>query len=114
MDTHQRSISEKQFGRVYEYDDAYVVALDVRGVGGEVTVDTVGKTAIVVAEDDEERSSSGREKQSFSGNRKPTASGDSRAAPGDGDDVFESELDLPGEADRTTVNNGVLTIEIPK
>ena len=101
MDTHQRSISEKQFGRVYEYDDAYVVALDMRGVEGEVTVDTVGKTAIVVVEDSEERSSSG--------SREPSASGD-------GDDVSESEFEfeIPGEAAETSVNNGVLTIEVPK
>jgi HSP20 family molecular chaperone IbpA len=50
MNTHQRSISEKQFGRVYEYDDAYVLALDLRGTEGDITVDTVGATAIVVAD----------------------------------------------------------------
>lgn len=50
MTTHQRSLSEKQFGRVYEYDDGFVVALDLRGVGGDVSVDTVGETAIVVAQ----------------------------------------------------------------
>jgi HSP20 family molecular chaperone IbpA len=82
MDTHQRSISEKQFGRVYEYDDSYIVALDMRGVEGEVTVDTVGKTAIVVVEN--------------------------------GDDVSESEFTIPGEAAETSVNNGVLSIEVPK
>jgi HSP20 family molecular chaperone IbpA len=82
MTTHQRSFSEKQFGRVYEYDDGYVVALDLRGVGGDVTVDTVGETAIVVVEDDGE--------------------------------VAESEFDLPGEATATSVNNGVLTIEVAK
>ncbi|AEN05781.1 Hsp20/alpha crystallin family protein [Halolamina sp.] len=82
MTTHQRSISEKQFGRVYEYDDAYVVALDLRGVEGVVTVDTVGETAIVVVENNEE--------------------------------VAESEFDLPGEATSTSVNNGVLTIEVAK
>ena len=83
MTTHQRSFSEKQFGRVYEYDDSYVVALDLRGVGGDVSVDTVGQTAIVVAE----------------------------AADGE---VVESEFDLPGEATATSVNNGVLTIEVAK
>ncbi|MEF8801001.1 MAG: Hsp20/alpha crystallin family protein [Halolamina sp.] len=82
MDTHQRSISEKQFGRVYEYDDSFVVALDMRGVEGEVTVDTVGTTAIVVVEN--------------------------------GDDITESEFDLPGEAEETSVNNSVLAIEVPK
>ncbi|MFB6220198.1 MAG: Hsp20/alpha crystallin family protein [Halolamina sp.] len=50
METHQRNIGEKQFGRVYEYDDAYVLALDLRDTAGEITVDTVGTTAIVVAE----------------------------------------------------------------
>jgi len=54
MTTHQRSFSEKQFGRVYEYDDAYVVALDLRSMEGEVSVDTVGETAIVVVENDGE------------------------------------------------------------
>lgn len=82
MTTHQRSLSEKQFGRVYEYDDGYIVALDLRGVGGDVSVDTVGKTAIVVIEDDGE--------------------------------ISESEFDLPGEATATSVNNGVLTIEVAK
>lgn len=82
MDTHQRSISEEQFGRVYEYDDSYIVALDMRGVEGEITVDTVGMTAIVVVEND--------------------------------DDVSESEFEIPGEAEETTVSNGVLTIEVPK
>ena len=82
MTTHQRSLKEKQFGRVYEYDDGYVVALDLRGVGGEVTVDTVGSTAIIVVEEDGE--------------------------------VTESEFELPGEAQSTTVNNGVLTIEVAK
>lgn len=82
MSTHQRSISEKQFGRGYEYGDEYVVALDMRGVAGEVTVDTVGTTAIVVVED--------------------------------GEEVTESEFEIPGEAGETAVNNGVLTIEVPK
>jgi hypothetical protein len=82
MDTHQRSISEKQFGRVYEYDDSFVVALDMRGVEGEVAVDTVGTTAIVVVEN--------------------------------GDDITESEFDLPGDAEETTVNNSVIAIEVPK
>lgn len=83
MTTHQPKISEKQFGRVYEYDDAYVVALDLHDVEGAVSVDTVGETAIVVVETD------------------------------DGE-VAESEFDIPGEATSTSVNNGVLTIEVEK
>jgi HSP20 family molecular chaperone IbpA len=53
MTAHQRSISEKQFGRAYEYDDRYVVALDLRSETGTVSVDTVGETAIVVMEDED-------------------------------------------------------------
>jgi len=81
MTTHQRSISDQEFGRVYEYDESLVVALDLADAEGEVAVDTVGETAIVVIE---------------------------RA---DGT-TTESEFELPGEARETTVNNGVLTVEV--
>lgn len=50
MTTHQRSITDEEFGRVYEYDDSLVVALDLADAEGEVAVDTVGDTAIVVVE----------------------------------------------------------------
>lgn len=83
MDTHQRSISDEQFGRVYEYDDRYVLAFDLHGTADEISVDTVGTTAIVVAEG---------------------ADGESA----------ESQFDLPGEAEATTVQNGVLTVEVAK
>lgn len=81
MTTHQRSITDEQFGRVYEYDDSLVVALDLADAEGEVAVDTVGETAIVVVE----------------------------GADGTSD---ETEFDLPGEARESSVNNGVLTIEV--
>jgi len=81
MTTHQRSITDEQFGRVYEYDDSLVVALDLSDAEGEVAVDTVGDTAIVVVE---------------------AADGTSS----------ETELELPGEARESDVNNGVLTIEV--
>lgn len=83
MTTHQRSISEEQFGRVYEYEDNLVVALDIADAGGEVAVDTVGETAIVVVE---------------------AVDGSSN----------ETEFELPGAAQETTVNNGVLTIEVAR
>lgn len=50
MTTHQRSMDDEEFGRVYEYDESLVVALDLADAEGEVAVDTVGETAIVVAE----------------------------------------------------------------
>ncbi|MFD1565963.1 Hsp20/alpha crystallin family protein [Halolamina litorea] len=50
MTTHQRRMGDEQFGRVYEYDDSLVVALDLADAEGEVAVDTVGETAIVVVE----------------------------------------------------------------
>jgi len=50
MTTHQRSITDEEFGRVYEYDDTLVVALDLADAEGEVAVDTIGETAIVVIE----------------------------------------------------------------
>ncbi|MBP1986268.1 DUF7127 family protein [Halolamina salifodinae] len=81
MTTHQRSISDEQFGRVYEYDDSLVVVLDLADAEGEVAVDTVGETAIVVVEGTDGTSS-------------------------------ETEFALPGEAKDSTVNNGVLTIEV--
>ena len=81
MTTHQRSISDEEFGRVYEYDDSLVVALDLTDAEGEVAVDTVGETVIVVVE-----------------------------AP-DGT-VSERQFELPGEARDSTVNNGVLTVEV--
>ena len=81
MTTHQRSISDEEFGRVYEYDDSLVVALDLADAEGEVAVDTVGDTVIVVVE-----------------------------AP-DGT-ATEREFELPGEARNSTVNNGVLTVEV--
>lgn len=81
MTTHQRSISEEEFGRVYEYDDSLVVALDLTDAEGEVAVDVVGETAIVVIE-----------------------GADGTSA--------ETEFELPGEARESSVNNGVLTIEV--
>ncbi|MFW5939164.1 MAG: Hsp20/alpha crystallin family protein [Halolamina sp.] len=83
MTTHQRSVGDEQFGRVYEYDDSLVVALDLGTAEGEVAVDVVGDTAIVVIE-----------------------SADGSSA--------ETEFDLPGEAEETTVSNGVLTVEVAK
>ena len=83
MTTHQRRISDEEFGRVYEYDDSLVVALDLADAEGEVAVDTVGETAIVVVEEPDGTTS-------------------------------ESEFELPGEALSTSVNNGVLTVEVAK
>ena len=81
MTTHQRSIRDEEFGRVYEYDDSLVVALDLADAEGEVAVDTVGETAIVVVEGPEGTST-------------------------------EREVELPGEPRESSVNNGVLTIEV--
>lgn len=82
MTTHQHTARDEQFGRLYEYDDRFVVSLDLPYDDDRVDVDVVGTTAIVVVDD--------------------------------GPDALEAEFDLPGEAETVDMNNGVLTITIPK
>jgi HSP20 family molecular chaperone IbpA len=69
--------------RRYEYQDRWIVAVDIAGDIGvddeAIDVDTVGETAILVVTH--------------------------------GDESTESEFDLPGPATEATVRNGVVTIE---
>lgn len=77
-----QSIGGESLLRRYEYEDRWVIAVDLGVDDDGVAVDTVGSTAIVVIDH--------------------------------GDEVSETELDLPDTADEASVTNGVLTIEVEK
>ena len=82
MSKQQFTGRESRALRRYEYDDSYVVAVDLGGGDGSIDVDVVGETAIVVVDRDGE--------------------------------VSEAEFELPGPNGTATVNNGVLTVTVPK
>jgi HSP20 family molecular chaperone IbpA len=46
----QQYAGDERFVRQYEYDDRYVLAADLNVADGDVEVDVVGTTAIVVVE----------------------------------------------------------------
>jgi len=54
MNTAQQAGSDERIVRRYEYDDSWVLVADVGAAAGDVDVDVVGTTAIVVAEHDSE------------------------------------------------------------
>jgi hypothetical protein len=68
--------------RRYEYDSSRVLAADIGASAGDVDVDIVGTTAIVVADG--------------------------------GDEVFETEFELPGPDATVEVSNGVVTFEVDR
>lgn len=80
MDSRQHAGENEQFVRRYDYDDGWAVAADL-GVAGE----TVDVDVDVVG-------------------RTAIVVVDA------GGQVRETEFELPGDADRADVNNGVLTI----
>jgi HSP20 family molecular chaperone IbpA len=51
MNTTQRVDNDERIVRRYEYDDSWVLVADVGAAAGDIDVDIVGTTAIVVAED---------------------------------------------------------------
>ena len=83
MKRQQFAGREEQVLRRYEYDDSYVIAADLGVADGQVDVDIVGETAIVVVVE------------------------------ADGE-INEAEFELPGRDGDAAVNNGVLTITVPK
>lgn len=54
MNQHQFTGETERLLRRYEYDDRWVVAADLSAVNGDVDVDVVGTTAIVVVTHDDE------------------------------------------------------------
>ena len=54
MNTAQQTGSDGQIVRRYEYDDSWVLVADVGAAAGDIDVDVVGTTAIVVADDGSE------------------------------------------------------------
>jgi HSP20 family molecular chaperone IbpA len=54
MNTPQQTGSDGQIARWYEYDDSWVLVADVGAAAGDIDVDVVGTTAIVVADDGSE------------------------------------------------------------
>jgi len=50
MNHQQQSGENERFVRRYEYDDSWVIAADVGPATGDVDVDVVGETAIVVVD----------------------------------------------------------------
>jgi len=54
MSLQQQSGGNERFVRRYEYDDSWVIAADVGFTTGDVDVDIVGETAIVVVDNGEE------------------------------------------------------------
>ena len=54
MNTTQQTGSDGQIVRRYEYDDSWVLVADVGAAAGDVDIDTVGTTAIVVVDDGSE------------------------------------------------------------
>lgn len=51
MNTSQEAGSDGRIIRRYDYDDSWVLAADVGASAGDIDVDIVGTTAIVVADD---------------------------------------------------------------
>ncbi|MBB6645166.1 DUF7127 family protein [Halobellus ruber] len=49
MNTSQEAGNNGRIVRRYEYDDSWVLAADIGAAAGDVDVDVVGRTAIVVA-----------------------------------------------------------------
>ena len=54
MNTSQEAGSDGRMVRRYDYDDAWVLAADVGASAGDIDIDIVGTTAIVVADDGSE------------------------------------------------------------
>ena len=54
MNTSQEAGSDGRIIRRYDYDDSWVLAADVGASAGDIDVDIVGTTAIVVADDGNE------------------------------------------------------------
>ena len=54
MNTSQEAGSDGRMIRRYDYDDSWVLAADVGASAGDIDVDIVGTTAIVVADDGSE------------------------------------------------------------
>ena len=54
MNTSQEAGSDGRMVRRYDYDDNWVLAADVGASAGNIDVDIVGTTAIVVADDGSE------------------------------------------------------------
>ncbi|MFW6382784.1 MAG: Hsp20/alpha crystallin family protein [Haloferacaceae archaeon] len=54
MNIPQEAGSDGRIVRRYEYDDSWVLVADLGAAAGDVDVDIVGTTAILVAEDGEE------------------------------------------------------------
>ena len=50
MNTSQEAGSDGRMVRRYDYDDAWVLAADVGASAGDIDIDIVGTTAIVVAD----------------------------------------------------------------
>ena len=82
MNTSQEAGSDGRMVRRYEYDSSRVLAADIGASAGDVDVDIVGTTAIVVADG--------------------------------GDEVFETEFELPGPDATVEVSNGVVTFEVDR
>ena len=82
MNISQEAGSDGRIVRRYEYDDSWVLAADIGASAGDVDVDIVGTTAIVVADD--------------------------------GDEVTETEFELPGRDATAEVSNGVVTFEVDR
>ena len=54
MNTSQEAGSDGRMVRRYDYDDSWVLAADVGASAGDIDIDIVGTTAIVVADDGSE------------------------------------------------------------
>ena len=54
MNIQQQAGSDGRIVRRYDYEDSWVLAADVGAAAGDIDVDVVGTTAIVVADDGEE------------------------------------------------------------
>ena len=54
MNTTQQTGNDGRIVRRYEYDDSWVLAADIGAASGDIDVDVVGTTAIVVADDGSE------------------------------------------------------------
>lgn len=52
MRTHHHAARDERIGQRIEYDDSFVVVVELPFPDEHVTVDVVGTTAIVVAEDE--------------------------------------------------------------
>ena len=54
MNTSQEAGSDGRIVRRYDYDNSWVLAADIGASAGDVDIDIVGTTAIVVADDGDE------------------------------------------------------------